>query len=84
MRTWLNNDHILWSGSIFLKTPIDPLFLMLYYVQVNAAQLYVPLEHILIDGDFPKVALLQDAVSEEQLKFVSVNAGALTELNSNL
>lgn len=72
MRTWLNNDRILWSGSVFLKTPIDPLFLMMYYIQINAAKQYVPLEDILFDGDFPKITLLQHAVSEDQLKFVCV------------
>lgn len=70
-RTWFIGEVITNDGCIYLSPPIDPLFLLLHYVQLQASEKYVPLEHILMDETYRDMTSIADAVSIDQLLLAS-------------
>lgn len=69
-RTWFVGEIITDNGSIYLSPPVDPLFLLLHYVQSQASEKYVPLEHILMDDNNRDVTMIADAIDIDQLLLV--------------
>lgn len=71
-RTWFVGDIITDDGCIYLSPPIDPLFLLLHYVQQQASEKYVPLEHILVDDTCRDMTSIADVIGIDQLLLVSL------------
>lgn len=69
-RTWFVGETITNDGCLYLSPPIDPLFLLLQYVQSQASEKYVPLEHILVDETYCDMTSIADAIDIEQLLLV--------------
>lgn len=70
-RTWFVGEIVTNDGAIYLSSSIDPLFLLLHYIQKQASDKYIPLEHILIDETYQdNMTLLAEAISTEQLLLV--------------
>ncbi|KAJ6620245.1 Ribonuclease H2 subunit B [Pseudolycoriella hygida] len=74
-RSWFVGDIITDDGGIYLCPPIDPLFLLLHYVQSQASEKYVPLEHILVDENYPNMTTIADAVTTDQLLLIADQKG---------
>lgn len=69
-RAWFIGEIIANDGAIYLSPPIDPLFLLLHFVQLQASEKFVPLEHVLVDETYDMTSIA-DAVSVDQLMMVS-------------
>lgn len=69
-RTWFIGDIITNDGGIYLLPPVDPLLILLHFIQHQASEKYVPLEHILVDEIYRDMTLLVDAISIDQLLLV--------------
>lgn len=72
-RTWFVGEIVTDDGGIYLSPPIDPLFLLLHFIQNQASEKYVPLEHILVDETYQDMTLLADEISIEQLLLVNLS-----------
>lgn len=70
-RTWFIGEIVTNDGCIYLSPPIDPLFLLLHYVQNQASEKFVPLEHILVDEAYPGMTSIADAISIDQMLLVN-------------
>lgn len=71
-RSWFINETVCSNGKIFLPTRIDPLFLAIPYLEKNCNGKAVPLDHILVDDDFPHTHRLVKACSRTgQLALIS-------------
>lgn len=57
-RSWFINDTVCSNGKIFLPTRVDPLFLVIPYLEKNCTGKAVPLDQILVDEEFPHTAKL--------------------------
>ncbi|XP_012286767.1 ribonuclease H2 subunit B [Orussus abietinus] len=75
-RSWFVDDYVKSDGKMHLSTPIDPIFLVLPYLQKS--QHVAPLEQSLHDDDYPettrlarcqnlKVSLIADRYGDEDL-----------------
>lgn len=62
------------NGSIYLTTAMDPLFLAIYYLQLNASERCVPFDQAVTDDLFPNTHLLSELISDEQLSMVRIEA----------
>lgn len=70
-RTWFIGEIITDDGCIYLSPPIDPLFLLLHYVQSQASEKYVPLEHIVLaDETCRDMTSIADVIGIDQLLLV--------------
>ncbi|XP_052865624.1 ribonuclease H2 subunit B [Anopheles cruzii] len=70
-RSWFINQTVCSNGRIFLPTLIDPLFLVLPYLEQHCAKRAVPLEQALMDEEFPHISVLLDVLSPARLGLVS-------------
>ncbi|XP_058825538.1 ribonuclease H2 subunit B [Topomyia yanbarensis] len=61
-RSWFINESVCSNGRIYLPSRIDPLFLVIPYLEKNCSSKAIPLEHVLIDDDFPHTEKLVDCV----------------------
>lgn len=71
-RTWFVGEIITDDGGIYLSSPIDPLFLLLHFIQCQASEKFVPLEHIIVDDTYRDMTSIADAISIEQLLLVNL------------
>ncbi|XP_058452275.1 ribonuclease H2 subunit B [Malaya genurostris] len=62
-RSWFINESVCSNGQIYLPSRIDPLFLVLPYIEKNCSIKSIPLEHVLIDDEFPHTVKLINFVS---------------------
>lgn len=74
-RTWFVGDIVTDDGGIYLSPPVDPLFLLLHYVQSQATEKYVPLEHILMDDSYRDMTTIADAIDIDQLLLIADQKG---------
>ncbi|XP_037036020.1 ribonuclease H2 subunit B [Bradysia coprophila] len=74
-RTWFVGEIVTDDGCIYLSPPVDPLFLLLHYVQSQASEKYVPLEHILVDENYRDVTMIADAIDMDQLLLIADQKG---------
>ncbi|XP_049534403.1 ribonuclease H2 subunit B [Anopheles darlingi] len=70
-RSWFINETVCSNGKIFLPTPIDPLFLLLPYLEQHCTERAVPLEQVLIDDEFPRVAELAEALKPSRISLLA-------------
>ncbi|XP_058058205.1 ribonuclease H2 subunit B [Anopheles bellator] len=70
-RSWFINQSVCSNGRIFLPTLIDPLFLVLPYLEQHCTKRAVPLEQALMDDEFPHLSLLADVLSPVGLGLIS-------------
>lgn len=70
-RSWFVNDVLTIDGSIYMTTVVDPLFLVLHYLEQECSKHFVPLENALKDNAFPAISTFTDALPLSQLLLVS-------------
>lgn len=70
-RSWFINETVCSNGKIYLPTPIDPLFLLLPYLEQHCTERAVPLEQVLIDDEFPSVAALAEALKPTRIALLA-------------
>lgn len=62
-RSWFINETVCSNGKIFLPTRVDPLFLVIPYLAKNCTSKAVPLDHVLVDDEFPHTEKLVKVLS---------------------
>lgn len=72
-RSWMINDSVVQDGSFLITTPIDPLFLVLPYLQSAEKKTgkYMTLDHIVEDEEFPESRRLHDSLRVKDLSHVA-------------
>ena len=70
LRSWFINDLVSVDGFIYMTTLVDPLFLVLPYLQEHSAQMFNPLDQILKDEEYGRIHELVNYISNEQLAMV--------------
>ncbi|XP_055614403.1 ribonuclease H2 subunit B [Uranotaenia lowii] len=70
-RSWFMDESVCSNGKIYIPTRMDPLFLIIPYLEKNCTGKAVPLEHILADNEFPHSEKLTSTVQEGQLAMVA-------------
>ncbi|XP_053695228.1 ribonuclease H2 subunit B [Sabethes cyaneus] len=71
-RSWFVDESVHSNGKIYLPTRMDPLFLVIPYLVKHCQNKAVPLEHILIDDDFPHTVKIVDSfLHEKQLALIA-------------
>lgn len=65
-RSWFVEDSVQKDGSLYLITPIDPLFLILPYL-TKFSQKFRTLEQLLVDESHPSVSALTGCLSSDEL-----------------
>lgn len=63
-RSWFINETVCSNGKVFLPTKLDPLFLAIPYLEKNCTGKAVPLDHVLLDDEFPHTSRLVKACSK--------------------
>ncbi|XP_055543816.1 ribonuclease H2 subunit B isoform X2 [Wyeomyia smithii] len=64
-RSWFVDESVHSNGKIYLPTKIDPLFLIIPYLAKQCENRAVPLDHILIDDDFPHTGKITKLLTHE-------------------
>ncbi|XP_055639065.1 ribonuclease H2 subunit B [Toxorhynchites rutilus septentrionalis] len=62
-RSWFINETVCSNGRIYIPTRIDPLFLIIPYIERNCTSKAVPLDQVLVDDEFPHTEKLVDTIS---------------------
>ncbi|KAJ8922920.1 hypothetical protein NQ315_001463 [Exocentrus adspersus] len=70
-RSWLIDDTVKSNGQLHLSTPVDPIFLVLPYLQKRCTSEALPLEEMLQDKEFP-----------ETKRLLKLKSGGLRYLNT--
>ncbi|XP_061184325.1 ribonuclease H2 subunit B-like [Saccostrea echinata] len=67
-RSWLIDNTVQQDGSLHITTPIDPLFLILPYIlKVKERGMYMTLDQIVCDPDFPECSRLVNTSGTSEL-----------------
>lgn len=72
-RSWLIDDSLVQDGSFLMTTPLDPLFLVLPYLQRAEKKTgkFMTLDHIIEDEEFPESRHLPESLTIKDLSHVS-------------
>uniref|UniRef100_A0A8D8FE27 Ribonuclease H2 subunit B n=1 Tax=Culex pipiens TaxID=7175 RepID=A0A8D8FE27_CULPI len=62
-RSWFINDTVCSNGKIFFPTRVDPLFLVIPYLEKSCTSKAVPLDQFLVDDEFPHTTKLVNVLS---------------------
>lgn len=73
-RTWFVDAALTIDGSIFMTSQIDPLFLVLPYIQERCHDRFAPLNNILKDEKYAEISAFADALPMNQLLMVRSNS----------
>ncbi|XP_073256562.1 ribonuclease H2 subunit B-like [Porites lutea] len=65
-RSWFVEDSIQKDGSLYVITPVDPLFLILPYL-TKFSQKFTTLEQLLVDEKHPCIGTLTGCISPDEL-----------------
>jgi len=65
-RSWFVEDSVQKDGSLFVITPVDPLFLILPYL-TKYSQKFRTLEQLLMDEGHPSVSMLTGCLTSDEL-----------------
>lgn len=57
-RSWFINETVCSNGRVFFPTRMDPLFLVIPYLEKKCSDKAVPMDHILVDDEFPHMGRL--------------------------
>ncbi|XP_065887767.1 ribonuclease H2 subunit B-like [Dysidea avara] len=86
--SWFIGDTVQKDGSLYMCTPVDPLFLLLPYLMKSGKGHYVLLNQMLEDPDYPHVSKLESYIDDSQLANICdittssvVTAGTLYRFN---
>lgn len=52
-RSWFVGESVFSNGKFYIPTKIDPLFLVIPYLVKHCEDKAIPLDHIIVDDDFP-------------------------------
>lgn len=69
-RSWFINDILALDNAIYMTTIIDPLFLVLPYIQEHCATVFAPLDNILKDDKYPEICEFSSSIELSQLLMV--------------
>lgn len=78
-RSWFVEDVLTIDGSIYMTTLIDPLFLVLPYIQAGCRDHFAPLDNVLKDDKYPEISAFADALPMDQLLMVRMRSMILYE-----
>ncbi|KAL4219811.1 Ribonuclease H2 subunit B [Mactra antiquata] len=71
-RSWLIDETVQNDSSIYITTPIDPVFLVLpYLIKTADSGRYMTLDQVIIDENYPECARLVDCCSDVDLEKVA-------------
>ncbi|XP_060593366.1 ribonuclease H2 subunit B-like [Ruditapes philippinarum] len=71
-RSWFIGETVQHDGSLYITTPVDPVFLILpYLIQAAKSEKFMTLDQIVIDEDFPECRRLQSSCQSDHLENVS-------------
>uniref|UniRef100_A0A915KHX8 Ribonuclease HI subunit B n=1 Tax=Romanomermis culicivorax TaxID=13658 RepID=A0A915KHX8_ROMCU len=70
-RSWLCSNNVSSDGSFVLSTPIDPLFLILPYLEEYASSRFIPYDHLFTDLQFPNLHKLKCSSIVADLHFIA-------------
>ncbi|KAG5875063.1 hypothetical protein JTB14_036060 [Gonioctena quinquepunctata] len=80
-RSWFLDESVKSDGKIHLSTPVDPIFLVLPYLQKYCVHQAKPLDQLLIDEEFPETQRLLKTSGLKYLNMISDRKG-MEELNA--
>lgn len=69
-RSWFVNDVLTIDGAIYMTVPIDPLFLVLPYLQEGCSDRFAPLDNVLKDEKYPEISAFAESLPMSQLLMV--------------
>lgn len=88
--SWFVGETVQKDGSLYMCTPVDPVFLILPYIIKSAKGRYVLLNQILEDHEFPHVTKLEPFIDDSQLQNIcdtttstAVTSGPLYRYNED-
>ncbi|KAK3727279.1 hypothetical protein RRG08_049903 [Elysia crispata] len=69
-RSWFIGNKVCSDGSLYLTSPMDPLFLLLPYLMADEAKKFMTLDQLVCDEEFPDCAKLLPACSPDQVSLI--------------
>ncbi|XP_074658404.1 ribonuclease H2 subunit B-like [Tubulanus polymorphus] len=80
-RSWFIGNHVQQDGGLYLVTPMDPIFLLLPYLQKSLKDnRSVPLEDILTDSTYSDLYRIKNCLGMEQLDLIADTRGVDDDL----
>lgn len=71
-RSFFLGDSVSSNGKIYMTTFVDPVFLVLPYMVRECSSNAIPLDHILVDSDAPRLQEVGKLLKDTQLELVLI------------
>ncbi|KAK3583662.1 hypothetical protein CHS0354_021403 [Potamilus streckersoni] len=76
-RSWFIGNYVQQDGSLFITTPVDPVFLVLpYFIKMEKTNRYMTAEQIIYDDEFSETSRLCNTSQVSDLHQVSQTKGS--------